>query len=195
LLEGIMSLVSVAFILGGSVFALREYITSEIQQRREELDREEEEKKVAFNVYREIFDRLMSPEDVEARRWIINNIPKQEDGEDEQEWVAQVKLIIHQRPQNWEGAPPGQEHLKRVLNTFDFVGFAAGHYWPINDELLAWMSAPIAKAWERIGAYVENESKERHEPDYYRAARELGQRCVAWWNEHYPDSTIIPNAT
>jgi hypothetical protein len=195
LLEGFMSLVSVALILGGSVFALREYISSEIQQRREELDREEEAKKVAFSVYKEIFDRLMRSEDVEARRWIINNVPERKDGEDEQKWVAQVKVIIHQRPQSWEGVPPGQEYLKQVLNTFDFVGFAALHYWPINEELLAWMSAPIAKVWERIGGYVENEAQKRREPDYYRAARDLGQRCVVWWHEHYPDATIIDDAT
>lgn len=187
LLEGIMSLVSTALLVGGSIFALREYISNEIQQ-------EAERKKVAFDVYKEIFDRLMSPEDIEARRWIISNIPEQKGDEDTQAWVERVKVIIFQRPQNWEGVPPGHEHLKRVLNTFDFMGFSADYYWPINDELLAWMSAPVAKVWARVGAYVELEAQRRGEPDYYRAARKLGQQCEIWWKTHYPNATTVDGA-
>ena len=93
--------------------------------------------------------------------------------------------------------PPGQTHLKRVLNTLDFVGFVADHYWDMwrtDDELVQWMSSPITKVWERIGPYVEYEAVERQEPDFYQAARMLSQYCLDWRCVHHPVSRIIDGA-
>jgi hypothetical protein len=191
LLEGFISLLSLALVLGGSVFALREYISNEIQQQKDE-------KKVAFDVYQVIFDRLMNPEDTAARRWIILNVPVLPPGEDRAEWVKQVRARMHELPDDWQGEmPPGQAHLKRVLNTLDFVGFVADHYWDMwrtDDELVQWMSSPITKMWERIGPYVEYEAEERDEPDFYQAARMLGQYCLQWRRAHRPVSRIVDGA-
>jgi hypothetical protein len=192
LLEGFVSLLSLLLVFGGAVFALREYIRNEIQQQKDE-------KKVAFDVYLVIFDRLMNPEETAARRWIILNIPVRGPDEDEQAWVMQVREIIHDTPADWQGeTPPGQTYLKRVLNTLDFVGFVAEHYWDMwqaDDELVQWMSSPITKVWERIGPYVEYEAEERNEPDYYQAARMLSQSCLRWRRAHRPPSRIIDGAT
>ena len=191
LLEGFMSLISLALVLGGSVFALREYISNEIQQQKEE-------KKVAFDVYQVIFDRLMNPEDTAARRWIIQNIPVWQPDEVQTAWIKAVRGKIQEWPEDWQGEmPPGQTHLKRVLNTLDFVGFVADHYWDMwrtDDELVQWMSSPITKVWERIGPYVEYEAVERQEPDFYQAARMLSQYCLDWRRVHHPVSRIIDGA-
>jgi hypothetical protein len=191
LLEGFISLLSLALVLGGSVFALREYISNEIQQQKDE-------KKVAFDVYQVIFDRLMNPEDTAARRWIILNIPVLPPGEDQAAWVKDVRARIHEWPDDWHGeTSPGQTYLKRVLNTLDFVGFVAEHYWDMwrtDDELVQWMSSPITKVWERIGPYVEYEAEERDEPDFYQAARMLSQYCLQWRRAHRPVSRIVDGA-
>jgi hypothetical protein len=192
LLEGFISLISLALVLGGSVFALREYISNEIQQQKEE-------KKVAFDVYQVIFERLMNPEETAARRWIIQNISVLRDDEDEQAWVMQIRAKIHEWPDDWRGeTAPGQTYLKRVLNTLDFVGFVAEHYWDMwrtDDELVQWMSSPITKVWERIGPYVEYEAEERNEPDYYQAGRMLSKYCLEWRRKNRPVSRIIDGAT
>jgi hypothetical protein len=191
LLEGFLSLLSLALVLGGSVFALREYISNEIQQQKDE-------KKVAFDVYQVIFDRLMNPEDTAARRWIILNVPVLPPGEDQAAWVKEVRAKIHEWPEDWQGeTSPGQTYLKRVLNTLDFVGFVAEHYWDMwrtDDELVQWMSSPITKVWERIGPYVEYEAEERDEPDFYQAARMLSQYCLQWRRAHRPVSRIVDGA-
>ena len=56
------------------------------------------------------------------------------------------------------------------------------------------MSAPVAKVWERVGAYVELEAQRRGEKDYYRAARKLGQQCETWWREHNPNAATVEGA-
>ena len=191
LLEGFMSLISLALVLGGSVFALREYISNEIQQQKDE-------KKVAFDVYQVIFDRLMNPEDTAARRWIILNVPVLQPDEDRAAWVKEVRAKIHEWPDDWQGeTSPGQTYFKRVLNTLDFVGFVAEHYWDMwrtDDELVQWMSSPITKVWERLGPYVEYEAEERNEPDFYQAARMLSKYCLEWRREHRPVSKIVDGA-
>jgi hypothetical protein len=196
LLEGFISLLSLALVLGGSIFALREYINNEIQQEKDEIQRQKDEAKVAFDVYQVIFDRLMNPEDIAARRWIIQHIPVLQPDEDQEAWVKAVRGKIQAWPEDWQGeTSPGQIYVKRVLNTLDFVGFVAENYWGRwHDELVQWMSSPITKVWERIGPYVEYEAIERKEPDFYQAARMLSEYCLEWRREHRPVSKIIDGA-
>ena len=77
----------------------------------------------------------------------------------------------------------------------DFLGFVGKHYWNMENELVSWISPSVAKVWERISLYVENEAELRSEPDFYESAREFGQYCVQWRNERYPKSTVIKGAT
>lgn len=190
LLEGFMGLLTVALIAGGSFFALFEYINSERQQKREGAE-------TSFNIYSQIFNRLMNDEDTAARRWIILNIPVLQPEQDHQEWLDEVKVLLNQHPEGWTGdSPPGQAYLKRILNTLDFVGFVAENYWDMDNELVEWMSGPITKVWERIGPYIEDQAVQRKEPDYYRAARALSQYCMEWRKrEGLPQSVIVRGST
>jgi hypothetical protein len=187
LLEGIASAVTLALIIGGLAFAFVEYLENEVQQKRQNAES-------AFSIYKEIFDRLMNASEAEARRWLILNLPTlKEMGGDQQAWLAVVKERLESTEPGIRA--PGKDYLKQVLNTFDFIGFVAKHYWNMENELVEWMSPVIAKVWERVSGYVEQEARERNEPDYYISAREFGNHCLQWRREHYPESTIIDNAT
>jgi len=133
---------------------------------------------------------------VEARRWIILNLPTRQEHEDDQAWLGRTIAALDERPEEREdGRPPGRDYLKEVLNTFDFIGFVAQHYWKMENELVTWMSPPVAKVWERIHLYVEYEAKQRNEPDFYESAREFGKYCVEWRDKRYPKSNVISDAT
>ena len=189
LLEGIASLITVSLVIGGLAFAFIEYVQTAVQQSRENAE-------TSFNMYKEIYYKLMTSEAVEARRWIILNLPTKQDHEDDQAWLRRTIDALDKLPQGQEGGrPPGRDYLKEVLNTFDFIGFVAKHYWNMDNELVTWMSPPVAKVWERIHLFVEHEAKLRNEPDFYESACEFGQYCLEWRNAHYPPSTIISDGT
>jgi hypothetical protein len=188
-LEGFASLITMSLVIGGLAFAFTEYLQTTIQQRRESAE-------ASFNIYKEVYDKIMNPEAMATRRWIILNLPTRENQEDDQAWLKRTIAALDKRPKGWESdRPPGRDHLKDVLNTLDFLGFVGKHYWNMENELVTWISPSVAKVWERIYLYVEDEANRRGEPDFYESAREFGQYCVEWRNEHYPKSTIINNAT
>ena len=190
MLDGIASLITMSLFIGGITFAFLEYVQTAIQRKRESAE-------AAFSIYKELYDRLMKPEALAARRWVILNLPSLEEvGNDKQVWLKLVTTEINKIPRGRKGErPPGKEHIKEILNTFDFLGFVAKHYWNMENELVKWMSPSIAKVWERIEFYVEEEARQREEPDYYESAREFGKYCVEWRRKHYPPSKIIKNGT
>jgi heme/copper-type cytochrome/quinol oxidase subunit 2 len=189
LLEGIASLVTVSLVIGGLAFAFIEYVQTAVQQSRENAE-------TSFNIYKEVYYRIMNPEAMEARRWIILNLPTRNDQEDDQSWLKRTTATLNKRPRGWKNErPPGKEYLKEVLNTLDFLGFVAKHYWSMGNELVTWMSPPVAKVWERIYLYVKQEAEQRNEPHFYESASEFGQYCVEWRNKHYPKSNVIRDAT
>jgi hypothetical protein len=189
-LEGMASLATLALVVGGVVFAFIDYIQNAIQRKRDDAE-------ASFNIYREVYDRLMNPEAIIARRWIIENLPTLEDtGNDKKIWLDRINIKLNEVHHGWKGErPPGKEYLKEILNTFDFIGFVAKHYWNMENELVMWMSPLIAKIWERIEYYVEEEARQRNEPDYYESARQFGKYCVEWRQKHYPKSNFVKNAT
>jgi len=189
MLSGVTGVITLSLLAGGLVFSLVEYFTNEIQQRREAA-------LASFEIYKQVFDRLMEPEAVAARRWVLQHIPLLSDAEDKQAWLARCQKILDTIPRGWKGErPPGREHLKNILNSFDFIGFVAEYYWNIENELVEWFSPSVAKVWERIAPAVEAEAEERNEPDFYRSARDFGAHCVVWRKAHYPQSNIIQDAT
>ncbi|MBL7164667.1 MAG: hypothetical protein ISS57_18930 [Anaerolineales bacterium] len=151
----------------------------------------------APRLYKEIDLRLNDPQAIEARRWIILNVPTLVEVDDDQEvWLAKVKQVLNETTDELDNERPiGKEYLKQVLNWFDFIGFVALHYWSMENELVEWMSPLVAKIWERVGEYVEDEARRRNEDDFFRAARDFGNYCLQWRREHYPDSRIIQDAT
>lgn len=189
LLDGYAGLITVALVIGGLVFALLEYARSEVEQEREHAQ-------TSFSIYQAMHDRLTDPKEEAARRWIIQMVPKRRADEPQDEWLRQVHTLICEKPQEWHPElAPGQIHVKRVLNTFDFLGFVADNYWPVEGALLVWMSPPIAKVWERIGPYVEQQATRRREPDFYRSARAIGERCVRWRKDSgLPEAVVVEDA-
>jgi len=190
ILDGIASLATFSLVVGGIVFAFIDHIQNAVQRKREEAQ-------ASFNIYKEVCDRLMNPEALAARRWVILNLPILEDvGNDKKVWLDRVNTQVNKKPRGWKSErPPGKEYIKDILNTFDFLGFVAKYYWNMENELVMWMSPSIAKVWERIELYVEEEARRRNEPDYYESAREFGKYCVEWRQKKYPKSSIIKNAT
>jgi hypothetical protein len=189
-LGDIASLATFALIVGGVVFAFIDYVQNAVQRKREEAQ-------ASFNIYMEMYNRLMTPTAMEARRWVIVNLPTLDEmGNDPKAWLEHIDAKLKEIPPEWEGErPPGKEYLKDILNTFDFIGFVAKYYWNMENELVLWMSSPVAKVWERIHLYVEEEAKRRNEPDYYESAREFADYCTQWRRENRPLSRVIEDAT
>jgi hypothetical protein len=190
LLEGITGLATLCLVIGGLVFAYIEYRRSAIQESRESAQS-------SFHIYQEMYDKLTDTEATGARRWIILNLPTLEDmGGDRDAWLARTTELLNGRTEgNTEMRPPGQEHLKHILNVFDFIGFVDNHYWTFEEELVEWMNPVVAKVWERVHHYVEAEAERRQEPDYYQAARELGNQCLQWRVDRGWKSVIVKDAT
>jgi hypothetical protein len=189
-LGDITSLATFALIVGGLVFALIDYVQNAVQRKREEAQ-------ASFGIYMEMYNRLMNPAAMQARRWVIVSLPTLDEmGNDEKAWLAQIHAKVNEVPPGWtEERSPGKEYLKEILNTFDFVGFVGKHYWNMENELVLWMSSPVTKVWERIYLYVEQEAKQRNEPDYYESAREFADYCTKWRQEHHPKAKVIEDGT
>jgi hypothetical protein len=187
LLEGLTGLVTVALIIGGGIFALVEYFKNEAEEERKEAESQ-------FNLYQDIFNRLMHPDDIAARRWIINNLPVLKG--DKEEWIKKVRSIIFEKPSgDSDTIALGHKHVKRVLNSFDNLGFVIQNYWDLEATLKDWLAPPIAKVWQRIGPYIEEEANRREEKDFYDSARKLGEECVEWRKEReFPEPKIVDNA-
>jgi len=179
LLEGYASMLTLAILVGGLVFTVYEYSRQESQ--------------ISFHMYQAIHSRITDSTEEAARRWIFANIkPLEETDTTLDQWIEKTTNALHHKPENWgKDMAPGHEAVKMTLNTLDYVGFVAENYVSVEGPLLEWMSPPIAKVWERIAPYVEYERKERGEPDYYKAASAIGEKCLAWRKEHGMKSKII----
>ena len=133
---------------------------------------------VASSRYIEVADRLFnelnSPESIEARRWIFQELP-----DDPQEGIGSL-------------TPEGQGYVKHTLNTLDRVAFLTQAGWIPEKMVMAWMNPMIVKAWIKLEPYVDQESRRRNEPDYYEHARQLAERCISWRKKRFPDWEFKP---
>lgn len=131
---------------------------------------------VASSRHMEVADRLFadlnSPENVKARRWVFQHLP-----DDPEQGVTAL-------------GEDGQDAVKQVLNSLDHVAFLTQANWIPEDMIMPWMNPMIVKAWVKLKPYVEYESKRRQEPDYYRYARELAERCLKWRAKRYNTTQI-----
>lgn len=189
-LGDITSLATFSLVVGGVVFALINYIQNAVQRKRDDAQ-------ASFNIYKEMYSRLMNPAALEARRWVIVNLPTLEEmGNDKEAWLDCIQSKVDKTPRGVKNVrSAGKEYIKEILNTFDFIGFVAKHYWNMENELVIWMSPPVAKVWERIYLYVEEEARLRNEPDYYVSARQFATYCMEWRRKNRPPSKIIKNGT
>jgi hypothetical protein len=120
-----------------------------------------------------LFEELNSPENIEARRWIFHNLP--DDPEEGNRTLTSE----------------GQAALKRVLNSLDHIAFLTQAGWIPEEMIMPWMNPMVVKAWAKLERYVDYESRKRREPDYYRHARELADRCREWRKHNVPNTGIV----
>jgi hypothetical protein len=148
MLEGLSSAAAFATVIGGGVVVLAQLVES-IDSRN-------------LDVYNNVFEKMMSDEEIDARRWIYLNLP-----DDPEQGLDNL-------------TPEGQRHVKRVLNSFDHLGFLLQQDWVTAEGIIGWVSPIVVKVWAKLSPYVEHEARRRDEPDYYEAARFLAERCRGW---------------
>ena len=119
-----------------------------------------------------LFEELNSPESIAARRWVFQNLPADP--------ATGIPALSEE----------GRAAVKRVLNSLDRVAFLTQANWIPEELIMPWMNPMVVKSWLKLKPYVEYESRRRHEPDYYRKVRELGERCLAWRAEHLPEARV-----
>lgn len=125
---------------------------------------------VANTRYMDITDRLFgelnSPENIEARRRIFQNLTT-----DPEQGMKRLKK-------------EDQDAMKKVLNSLDRVAFLTQSGWVPDKLVMPWMHPMIAKSWEKLEPYVLYERERRNEPYYYEHAGRLAERCKQWRAEN-----------
>jgi hypothetical protein len=156
---------TIAALIGGGIIAYRELNEASSGRHAQVAD--------------SLFGELNSPENIEARRWIYQNLPKEPSGG------------------GLESLPPeGRAYVKQTLNSLDRVAFLTQAGWIPKEMIMPWMNPMIVKSWEKLAPWVENESKRRREPDYYEHARRLGEDAIAWRKQHldYTETEYLEDA-
>ena len=186
-LDGFVALATLAVLFGGGIFVLGEYIESDAT-------RKENAAQVSFSLFERMFDQLMDPDEVAARRWILQNVPKRAQFDTEAVWILAIREILF-KDEAPGAVAEGHRCVKKVLNTFDYMGFVANNYWELEGPLIEWMAPPVAKVWELIGPYIEEEARRRNEPDYYKWARFFGFYCIEWRRrQNLPQPNFVDRA-
>jgi heme/copper-type cytochrome/quinol oxidase subunit 2 len=156
--EALSTAVAAAAVLGAGYVAYRELNELDNSRHMQIADR--------------LFEELNSRENIEARRWIFQQLP-----DDPQEGIDSL-------------TPEGQQHVKTVLNSLDRVAFLTQSGWIPDELIMPWMNPMIVKAWLKLEAYVEFERHRRKEPDYYEYVSQLAQRCQNWRSKNLPNAEI-----
>ncbi len=119
-----------------------------------------------LTIFNDVFERLASDRNIDARRWIYQNLP-----DNPGQGLASL-------------SEEGRQHVKYVLNSFDHLGFLIEQDWvsgEAEDAIVGWVSPFVTKTWEKLGPYVDYEVSQRpEEPDYYEAVRYLAEKCIAY---------------
>ena len=156
--QTLTSTVTMVSILGGSILAVHQLSEAASNRHLAVADR--------------LFEVLNSSANIEARRWIFQNLPA-----DPEEGSRTMP-------------PEGHAAVKRVLNSLDHIAFLTQAGWIPDEMIMPWMNTMVVKAWAKLEPYVEYERRKRHEPDYYQHARELAERCNEWRKRNVPDAEI-----
>lgn len=126
-----------------------------------------------IDVANKLFDELNSPENIEARKWVFQELPEDP--------VEGIKTI----------SPDGRKAVKRVLNSLDHVAFLTQAGWIPEELIMPWMYPMISKSWLKLKPYVEYERQRRNEHYYYVNASNIAERCVTWGKNNMPDDKVI----
>ncbi|MBN1311430.1 MAG: hypothetical protein JXB30_08425 [Anaerolineae bacterium] len=150
--EGLSAAAAFSVAVGGGLMVLAQ-LTEAVDSR-------------SLTIFNDIFERMVSEENIAARRWIYQNLPDNPE-------LGLASL-----------SDEGREHVKLVLNSFDHLGFLIQQDWvssEAEEAIIQWVSPFVSKVWLKLGPYVEHELANRpEEPDYYAAACHLAKRCIAY---------------
>jgi hypothetical protein len=119
-----------------------------------------------------LFDEMNSKENVEARRWVYQELP-----DDPAQGIQGL-------------TEEGRDKVKTVLNTLDRVAFLTQRGWIPDEMTMPWLNLMVLKVWQKLGLYVDYESERRGEKDYYDGVRDLAERCGRWRAKHFPGEEI-----
>jgi hypothetical protein len=161
MIEALSTALTAAAVLGAAFVASREL--SELASSRH------------LDVADKLFEELNSQENIEARRWVFLHLP--ENPADAGEVISSLQ-------------PEGRDAIKTVLNSLDRIAFLTQSDWIPDEMVMPWMNPMVVKAWAKLAPYVEYERQRRHEPDYYRTAQQLAERCLAWREQHVPEARL-----
>jgi len=156
-IEAISTAIAAAAAIAGGYAAYMQYIKSASEHYNDTADR--------------LFEELNSPENIEARRRIFQNLKP-----DPEQGMKRLKK-------------EDREAMKQVLNSLDRVAFITQQGWVPDEMIMPWMHPMIAKSWEKLEPYVLYERKRRNEPYYYEHAGELAGRCRKWRARHLAETT------
>lgn len=158
MIEGLSSAAAFAALFGGGIVVLLQLIEASESRH--------------LDVYNSVFERMMRDEEIEARRWIYQNLP-----ENPEHGLQGLSAEDHRK-------------VKLVLNSFDHLGFLLRQQWITDDGLIGWVSPVVVKTWQKLEPYVDHEAERRGEPYYYSAARYLADRCTEWWQANRGEVTF-----
>jgi hypothetical protein len=157
ILESGSSAVGAAAVFGAAYFAYQEL--------------DEVSKSRHIDVADRLFDELNSPDIIEARRIIYQNL-----NENPETGLSNL-------------SDESRDAMKDVLNSLDRVAFLTQPGWIPDELVMPWMHPMIAKSWEKLEPYVMYERKRRNEPYYYEHAGELADRCRKWRAKHLAETS------
>ena len=161
MIEALSTALTAAAVLGAAFVASREL--TELASSRH------------LTVADKLFDELNSQENIAARRWVFLSL-----AEDPKDPGAVIGTLT----------PEGRDAIKRVLNSLDRVAFLTQPNWIPEEIVMAWMNPMVVKAWVKLAPYVAYERQRRNEPDYYQAAQQLAERCLAWRKHNVSGGTL-----
>lgn len=162
-LEALSAAAALAFAVGAGIVVLME-LNATVDSRN-------------LDIYRDIYEKLMSEEGIKARKFIYQELPTPDD----KQVIIDAVLSDDQ----------ARKYIKQVLNLIDYFGFLVEQEWVTADEVIGWMSPVVVKVWEKIGPVVEHECSQRpEEPDYYESAIRLAERCRKWRDTNLRDRQI-----
>jgi hypothetical protein len=165
-LEGMSSAAVLGSVIGGGLAVLVQLVEL-IESRKRDIA------VTNLRVYDTIFGLMMSDDNIDARRWIYQELPR-----DPETGLSGLDS-------------EGQRRIKLVLNSLDYLGLAVAQDIVAGDDVVEWASPFVVKVWDRLGPYVDYEARRRNEPDYYRAARDLAERCRAVRQKRVGDATPV----
>jgi len=152
--EALSTAVATVVVIGAGLIAYKEL--SEVANSRH------------IEVADKLFQELNSPANIEARRWVFENLK-----EPPETFVPKI-------------SDDDQAKIKQVLNSLDRVSFLTQSGWIPDDVIMPWMHPMISKSWDKLEPYVLYERERRGESYYYKYAEEVARRCRKWREKNLP---------